>query len=89
MTNAEKYADKIIYLVAMHDNIHRRPFLVKLCKEIELKARLEERMDVMNNWKPYARYMGMIHLEKWVHERADNQVERAKKLREELEKLTR
>ena len=42
MTTAEKYADKIIYLVAMHDNIHRRPFLVKLCKEIELKTKIEE-----------------------------------------------
>ena len=38
MTTAEKYADKIIYLVAMHDNIHRRPFLVKLCEEIRTEA---------------------------------------------------
>lgn len=43
---AEQMTNMIMYIVAMHDSMHRRPYLVELCKD-QLKD-LEHSDDYVN-----------------------------------------
>jgi len=86
---AEKMADEIIYLVAMYDSMHRKPYLVELCEDAlrgtALEARVAERKIVSNHWPPLPALRSTMLLECWIADRLAEQELRLKSLTKDLE----